>query len=79
MSSSYICATYFELTKPVLQNFGDKKTLGGIMFYKHLLFYFKMFEIFTRPNNFLTVIDLKQQLLKKTNLHSISNPIEESS
>jgi len=35
--SSYICATYFELTNPVVQNICDKKALGCIMFYKHLL------------------------------------------
>jgi len=33
------CATYFELTYPVLQNSCEKKSLGGIMFYKHLLLY----------------------------------------
>ena len=38
ISSSYICATYFELTYPVVQNICDKKNLGVIMFYEHLLF-----------------------------------------
>ena len=38
-STSYICATYFEPPNPVVQNICDKNTLGGIMFYKHLLFY----------------------------------------
>ena len=37
ISTSYICATYFELTNPVVQNSCDKNTSGGIMFYKHLL------------------------------------------
>ena len=39
ISSSYICATYFELTCPDVQNICDKKSFRGIMFYKHLLFY----------------------------------------
>ena len=34
ISSSYICATYFELTNPVVQNIWQKHC---IMFYKHLL------------------------------------------
>ena len=39
VSSSYICATYFELTYPVFQNICDKKIfIEGSMFYKHLLF-----------------------------------------
>ena len=38
MSYSYICATYFELTYPVLQTICDKETLGGLMFNKHFLF-----------------------------------------
>ena len=36
VSSSYICATYFELTFPVVQKICDKKIFK--MFYKHLLF-----------------------------------------
>ena len=32
------CATYFELTYPIVQNICDKKSLGGVMFYEHLLF-----------------------------------------
>ena len=38
MSSSCLCATYFELTNSVVKNICDKKALGGIMFYQHLLF-----------------------------------------
>ena len=34
ISSSYICATYFEQTNPVVQNI-----CFGIMFYKHLLLF----------------------------------------
>ena len=38
ISSSYICATYFERTYAVWPNICDKKSIGGIMFYEHLLF-----------------------------------------
>ena len=40
-SSSYICASYFKLTFPVVQNICDKKALGGIMFYEHFWLTFK--------------------------------------
>ena len=39
IASSYIWATYFEVTNPVVQNICDKKNLGGILFYKHLLLF----------------------------------------
>ena len=45
ISTSYICATYFELTNPVVQNIHDKKVLGGILFYKHLLVTFKELDL----------------------------------
>ena len=37
ISSTYICATYFELTDAVVENICDTNFLGGIIFYKHLL------------------------------------------
>jgi len=39
-SSSCICATYFEVTDPLVQSICDKKNCRGIMFYKHVLLEF---------------------------------------
>jgi len=53
MSSPYVCATYFELTNPVVQNIRDKKHFRGHNVLQTSLVLTVMIEIYHIWNHFL--------------------------
>ena len=64
ISSSYMCATCFELTYPVVQNICDKKSsLECTMFYKHLLFVYILNILFVYILNIICKITPKLEPL----------------